>query len=849
MSQRQSSRKSAVTKRRLLEEKLEKRRSEAGVRALKSRSQALKDLHEEELDVFAKEANELNELLERFHPQELISDNNSDQSLEWDNTEEATSPSFLVENIEGEDSVAEIIQQILSPETETFEDLVHPVDVERESKRKRTSTDNDFLEGTVVVPTQFPWPPRFPSQEPEDTIEFPDLLHLDQHILQPLVEVDTENEVFETANNLSQQPTTMEEAAYNAKLRVVKIAERKVRNQQKKFLPENVTSIHVPEYRDRLKEIRTILGTYEDAVSDIVVDLDETIEGDKARITYLDKEQDALQREVLENEKQVEAKIKTLIESQPLSKAEQESLQIQRKQLEIAKEKEEIVLNEKGQKFEIDMSDISSRIKDILEVVTKVKSSKDLSDPEVKQALLDSKKWESKFEALTTSKLKLDKDMVGLKVDNSAVLKINQDFSSLKETVKQKLNDLKSADEERCLFSLSKAVKEVAVYPSPFSGAAGENVYKFRDKFMEAIISNQVREKDKQEVLRKHLKGVAKEVVGEYQDTFKDAMETLVNRFGSSNKIWETRKMNFEKRCNDPKKWSVIGSDERLGLITRTCEFLREAQQLATDYKALSNDIYSKTTCDSIYKVIPQTISEKIWDQSKGDGEIDWKEVLGRIKTQMDVEHNKAKEANVHYQAIKDNIASYSSASGNLRPDTWKTKFQNKEKWKSKNSHHDCEKSPNCNTKWESLGCSKIYELHTVEERRNYLKEKGKCFCCGREFHGVPRYPKQMCAWDSELEVVRCRQGGCRLGAAVCFEHQGENASQELKSWLDSKKIKTTVTSIRSYPCHGRSFSTPKTTKVSENIRSQLQKGETSTNFSNEQLTEFFTADLQKKGK
>ena len=53
--------------------------------------------------------------------------------------------------------------------------------------------------------------------------------------------------MFETANNLSQQPTTMEEAAYNAKLRVVKIAERKVRNQQKKFLPENVTSIHVPE--------------------------------------------------------------------------------------------------------------------------------------------------------------------------------------------------------------------------------------------------------------------------------------------------------------------------------------------------------------------------------------------------------------------------------------------------------------------------------------------------------------------------------------------------------------------------------------------------------------------------
>ena len=95
-----------------------------------------------------------------------------------------------------------------------------------------------------------------------------------------------------------------------------------------------------------------------------------------------------------------------------------------------------------------------------------------------------------------------------------------------------KLADLKKADSERCLFSLSKPVKELAIYPEPFSGKEGEDIFHFKEKMLEAIITNQIREKDKVEVLRKHLKGEAKEMIGYHYEFLDKAFEALLKYFG-----------------------------------------------------------------------------------------------------------------------------------------------------------------------------------------------------------------------------------------------------------------------------------------------------------------------------
>ena len=50
-----------------------------------------------------------------------------------------------------------------------------------------------------------------------------------------------------------------------------------------------------------------------------------------------------------------------------------------------------------------------------MDIVKEVKTAKELSDQEIKHILPEAKKWETKLEEMTTSKVKLDMDLVGLK--------------------------------------------------------------------------------------------------------------------------------------------------------------------------------------------------------------------------------------------------------------------------------------------------------------------------------------------------------------------------------------------------------------------------------------------------
>ena len=121
-----------------------------------------------------------------------------------------------------------------------------------------------------------------------------------------------------------------------------------------------------------------------------------------------------------------------------------------------------------------------------------------------------------------------------------------------KTAVKEKKADLKKVDEERCLYSLSKSVKEVAVYPKTFTGSADDNIHKFKEKMIEAIRTNQIREKDKVEVLRKHLGGRALKMVGEHFDKLDDAFEVLLDHYGLAKKTWEARVKKFLTECKHP---------------------------------------------------------------------------------------------------------------------------------------------------------------------------------------------------------------------------------------------------------------------------------------------------------
>ena len=280
---RLSKRDSSVTKRKKLEDKLKKKAEEANFRKEKARSKALKQLQDQELQLFTEEALRLSDLVEslEFSPNKAT-DNLSQESLEleWDNSEEL--PSFLTATSKSDLSVDGLIEEILSP-SPTRGDLQVP-----SCSRRTTSTDPDFLDspGLPQVGDKYPhlgWPPKFPSAEPEvySPIASFSLVNFDV--------VPESDEVFEEAVQDTVVTQTMEEEVFKSRYKAVKSAARKVDSEVKHYLPENITAIDVSTYNERLKLVKDKFEKFDDLVSDLVIDLDSTNATDQARMTLLKK--------------------------------------------------------------------------------------------------------------------------------------------------------------------------------------------------------------------------------------------------------------------------------------------------------------------------------------------------------------------------------------------------------------------------------------------------------------------------------------------------------------------------------------------------------------------------------
>ena len=307
---RQSKRTTATNKRRLLEEKRDKRAAEAKLRLQRKKSKDLQQLHSQELSKFSEEALRLGHIVDSLYssyPESEGSEEDSFKSLEWDDTEE-TPPSFVTDRTSSlltdrSQSVVDlIIDDILSLDNPA-ECQVEPVLPEAldsgNSARRNTSTNERFLDeahiaGVVPVPSNYHWPPRFPSQEPEDFNPF------DSSSINQDLEPFQEEEVFDT--EVREVISTMEEETYKQRVRAVKLALNKVKNSKKAFVAANVTSLDVTTYADRLKQIRDKLDNFTDIASELVVDLDGSNPVEQGRITELEEMQENIFQEVITNE-------------------------------------------------------------------------------------------------------------------------------------------------------------------------------------------------------------------------------------------------------------------------------------------------------------------------------------------------------------------------------------------------------------------------------------------------------------------------------------------------------------------------------------------------------------------
>ena len=80
--------------------------------------------------------------------------------------------------------------------------------------------------------------------------------------------------------------------------------------------------------------------------------------------------------------------------------------------------------------------------------------------------------------------------------------------------------------------------KSSVVFPEPFKGAFGENIFKFKKEIIAAIKDTQVKKADQVRTLTKYLRGDAKARVGDHQPDLDSAIKVLEDFYGDPNLIW-----------------------------------------------------------------------------------------------------------------------------------------------------------------------------------------------------------------------------------------------------------------------------------------------------------------------
>ena len=122
---------------------------------------------------------------------------------------------------------------------------------------------------------------------------------------------------------------------------------------------------------------------------------------------------------------------------------------------------------------------------------------------------------------------------MGINVDEKDLSEMEETDQAAVDILEAKVHNLKIEDRNRGLYSFvnKNLSREYVVFPEAIAGEPGENVYKFINKFIQAIHDSQVKEKDHVKVLTKHLAGEAKKTIGEHHKSLESAMEALEDYF------------------------------------------------------------------------------------------------------------------------------------------------------------------------------------------------------------------------------------------------------------------------------------------------------------------------------
>ena len=154
----------------------------------------------------------------------------------------------------------------------------------------------------------------------------------------------------------------------------------------------------------------------------------------------------------------------------------------------------------------------------------------DLTEHVIRDSLIESKDWRKDLKTFRDLKESIDLEILSADIEEEVQTELQEAYDDMVSSVTKKIDELNKADKDLGLFALNESKSKSTIhYPDPFSGALGENVYKFVKEFKDAIQSDQVRKADEVKMLMKCLKGTAKATIGEHHISLQKALDQLTD--------------------------------------------------------------------------------------------------------------------------------------------------------------------------------------------------------------------------------------------------------------------------------------------------------------------------------
>ena len=292
---------------------------------------------------------------------------------------------------------------------------------------------------------------------------------------------------------------------------------KKVLGLIERFNKDSISCVqHKDIYKDKLKRIDDVVEETLEYIDELLIKLE--LNEETERIADINLMRSEIVQSANNNEREVIEKVQSVLNSSSAAPAQM----VENLTAPVTREGSETgvssIRTDVVPKLTLRYHNIIEDVTDLEAIINGVKAVDEMTDVEVTYFVRKIDSWNDKLKTLVSAYRKFQEEAVGNVDLQDMVTTAGVRVKSAKILIEAKATALTKEDDDRGLNSLCENKnKSAVVFPEPFKGDLGENIFKFKREIVSAIKDTQVKKADQVRTLLKYLKGDARNRVGDYQ--------------------------------------------------------------------------------------------------------------------------------------------------------------------------------------------------------------------------------------------------------------------------------------------------------------------------------------------